>query len=478
MSNSLKSKTVSGILWSAVERFSLQGVQFIINIIMARLLLPSDYGMIGMLAVFLQISQAFIDGGFTNALIQRKSRSEVDFSTVFYFNIIVAFLFYILIFFSAPLIADFYHMPELDIVARIIALSLIISSLSSVHKTKLTINIDFKTQSKISLISAMVSGLIGIGMAYNGYGVWALVTQILINTVFLTILYFYFLRWTPLKLFSWESFKSLFSFGSKLLVSSLIHTIYYNLYSIVIGKRFSATSLGYYTRAEQFAMFPSSNVNSIISRVTFPVLSTMQDDDEKLALAYRKYIRLSSYVIFPLMMGLIVLAKLLIILLLTDQWIGVVILLQILCLDWMFDHLSIINLNLLYVKGRSDLALRLEIVKKVIATFILFVSIPFGLIGMCWGRVIYSLLATYLNTRYTNSLISLSFITQMKDICPSLLLSIIMGGTVYLFMGVVDGKLFQLLGGVILGMAVYSILSLVFCQSLLKEFYSIFKDYR
>lgn len=475
MSNSLKSKTVSGILWSAVERFSLQGVQFIINIIMARLLLPSDYGMMGMLAVFLQISQAFIDGGFTNALIQRKSRSEVDFSTVFYFNIIVAFLFYILIFFSAPLIADFYHMPELDIVARIIALSLIISSLSSVHKTKLTINIDFKTQSKISLISAMVSGLIGIGMAYNGYGVWALVTQMLINTVFLTILYFYFLRWTPLKLFSWESFKSLFSFGSKLLVSSLIHTIYYNLYSIVIGKRFSATSLGYYTRAEQFAMFPSSNVNSIISRVTFPVLSTMQDDDEKLALAYRKYIRLSSYVIFPLMMGLIVLAKPLIILLLTDQWIGVVILLQILCLDWMLDHLSIINLNLLYVKGRSDRALRLEIIKKIIATIILFSSIPFGIIGMCWGRVLYSVIATYLNTYYTKQLINLNFSAQIRDILPSFLLSILMGVVVYMIILLCSDIVLQLIVGILLGGTFYISASFVFKTEASKELLLIIK---
>lgn len=472
----LKSKTVSGVLWSAVERFSSQGVQFVINIIMARLLLPVDYGMIGMLAVFLQISQAFIDGGFTNALIQRKDKTEVDFSTVFYFNIIIAFIFYVLIFYSAPLIADFYNMPDLTNVARVIALSLIISSLSAVHKTKLTINIDFKSQSKISLIAALISGVIGIWMAYGGFGVWALVIQILVNAVLQTILCYLFLRWFPLKVFSLKSFKALFSFGSKLLVSSLIHTVYYNLYSIVIGKRFSATDLGYYTRAEQFAIFPSSNVNSIISRVTFPILSSIQDDNERLASVYRKYIRLASFIIFPLMIGLAVLAKPLIILLLTEKWLGIVILLQILCLDWMLDHLSIINLNLLYVKGRSDWALRLEIRKKIIATTILFISIPFGIAGMCWGRVIYALIATYMNTRYTKSLIGLSFATQIKDILPSLIIAILMGGIVYCSIVLFSSVVLQLFVGFVVGAGCYIAISFVFKMDSLHELFSLIKN--
>ena len=459
MTENLRKKTVSGVFWSAIERFSLQGVQFIINIIMARLLLPSDYGIIGMLAVFLLISQTFIDGGFANALIQRKDRTETDFSTVFYFNIFIAVLFYILIFFSAPLIAVFYNMPGLEDVARIIALSLIISSLSTVHKTKLTIDIDFKTQSKISFTAALISGLIGIWMAYKDFGVWALVTQTLINSVLQTTLYYWLSHWFPLKIFSWHSFKTLFAFGSKLLVSSLIHTVYYNLYSIIIGKKFSAADLGYYTRAEQFATFPSSNVNSIISRVTFPILSGIEDDDERLTVAYRKYIRLASFIIFPLMIGLAVLAKPLIILLLTEKWLGVVILLQILCLDWMLDHLSIINLNLLYVKGRSDWALRLEIVKKIIATIILFSSIPFGIVGMCWGRVLYSIIATYLNSYYTKSLIGLSLGEQIKDIFPSLIISVLMGGVVYGSTVLLSSVVLQLFVGFCIGASIYLIMS-------------------
>lgn len=476
MTENLKSKTISGIFWSAVERFSLQGVQFVINIIMARLLLPSDYGMIGMLSVFLLISQTFIDGGFANALIQRKNRTEIDFSTVFYFNVFISILFYILIFISAPLIADFYNMSGLEDVTRVIALSLIISSLSAVHKTKLTIDIDFKTQSKISLTAALISGIVGIWMAYENWGVWALVTQTLINSTLQTVFYYLFSHWFPLKQFSWNSFKTLFSFGSKLLVSSLIHTIYYNLYSIVIGKKFSATDLGYYTRAEQFAIFPSSNVNSIISRVTFPILSSIQDNDERLAFAYRKYIRLASFIIFPLMIGLIVLAKPLIILLLTEKWLGIVVLLQILCLDWMLDHLSIINLNLLYVKGRSDWALRLEIVKKTIATVILFSSIPFGIVGMCWGRVLYSVTAIYLNSHYTKSLIGLSLKTQINDILPSLMVSILMGGVVYCITILFSSSIMQLFVGSIVGVGFYFIISRLCKMDSLVELFSLIKN--
>lgn len=400
MSDSLKSKTVSGVLWSAIERFSLQGVQFIINVLMARLLLPSDYGMIGMLAVFLQISQTFIDSGFSDALVQKKDRTETDLSTVFYFNIVISVLLYLLLFIGAPFIAQFYHMPELTLVTRIVMLNLIFSSFAAVPKIILVIKIDFKTQSKISLISAVVSGGIGITMAYKGYGVWSLVFQSLLNILLITFLSFYYINWRPLKTFSKDSFQNLFSFGSKLLFSRLIHALYYNLYAIVIGRRYSSAELGYYTRAEQFAIFPSGNINAIISRVTFPILSSIQDDDERLASAYRKYIKLASFLIFPLMIGLAVLAKPLIILLLTEKWIMTVVLLQILCFDWMFDHLSIINLNLLYVKGRSDWAFRLEIIKKTIATLILLLSIPFGIEGMCWGRVLYSLIAAYLNTHY------------------------------------------------------------------------------
>ena len=455
-------------MWSAIERFSLQGVQFVMQLVMARLLLPSDYGMIAMLTIFLQIAQAFIDSGFTNALIQKKDRTEVDYSTVFYFNIIIALLFYCILFVSAPLIAKFYNMPDLILVMRVMALSLIILSFSAVHKTKLTIEINFKIQSKITLIAAGISGIIGVGIAYWGYGVWALVYQSILNAMLTTILFNCFYRWKPLKTFSMKSFKRLFSFGSKLLVSGLIHTVYYNLYGIVIGKRFSAAELGYYTRAEQFAILPSYNLSAIITRVTFPILSSIQDDNERLASTYRKYIRLSSYLIFPLMVGLASLANPLVDLFLTEKWNGTVALLQILCFDWMFDHLSGINLNLLYVKGRSDLALRLEIIKKIIAITILLASIPLGIIGMCLGRVLYSLIATYANTYYTNSLIGLSFRTQLKDIIPYLILSLAMGGVVYATTYLGLSNIIQLIIGITIGILFYISISYIFKITSLK----------
>ena len=475
MSDSLKSKTVSGVLWSAIERISLQGVLFIINVLMARLLLPSDYGMIGMLAVFLQISQTFIDSGFSDALVQKKDRTETDLSTVFYFNIVISVLLYLLLFIGAPFIAQFYHMPELTLVTRIVMLNLIFSSFAAVPKIILVIKIDFKTQSKISLISAVVSGGIGITMAYKGYGVWSLVFQSLLNILLITFLSFYYINWRPLKTFSKDSFQNLFSFGSKLLFSRLIHALYYNLYAIVIGRRYSSAELGYYTRAEQFAIFPSGNINAIISRVTFPILSSIQDDDERLASAYRKYIKLASFLIFPLMIGLAVLAKPLIILLLTEKWIMTVVLLQILCFDWMFDHLSIINLNLLYVKGRSDWAFRLEIIKKTIATLILLLSIPFGIEGMCWGRVLYSLIAAYLNTHYTQNLIGLSFMSQIRDIFPSFLLSLFMGGIVFISISFITNSVLQLLIGGIVGCSFYLIFSYILKSDSMRELLSLIK---
>ncbi len=475
MSENLKSKTVSGVLWSAVERFSLQGVQFVINILMARLLLPSDYGMIGMLAVFLQISQTFVDSGFSDALVQKKDRTETDLSTVFYFNIVISVLLYVLLFIGAPYIAQFYRMPELTLVARIIMLNLIFSSFTAVPKTILTIRIDFRTQSKISLISAIISGVVGIIMAYKGTGVWALVAQTLLNAILITFLFFCCVNWRPLRIFSKASFQGLFSFGSKLLFSRLIHALYYNLYAIVIGRQYSSIELGYYTRAEQFAIFPSGNINAIISRVTFPILSSIQDDDKRLALAYRKYIRLASFLIFPLMIGLAAIAEPLVSFLLTAKWSGIVILLQILCLDWMLDHLSQINLNLLLIKGRSDLSLRLEIIKKIIATFILIISIPYGIEIMCWGRVLYSVLATYMNSYYTNRLIGLSFKTQMRDVFPSLLLAVGMGITVHWSISIFSSDLLKIIGGSIIGIIFYVVVSIFLKIEEFKEFVLIIK---
>ncbi len=425
MSTSLKSQTVTGVIWSFVERFSIQGVQFVLGIVIARLLSPHDYGLIGMLAVFMAISQVFIDGGFSTALVQKQDRNNADFSTVFYINLSISILCYLLLFFSAPAIATFYDEPILSPVTRIYSLNLILNSLVAVNKTKLLIAVDFKTQSKISFTSAVLSGVIGIWCAFEGYGVWALVSQVISSSIFNVILSFYYVRWFPARLFSLSSFKKLFSFGSKLLVASLISNVYTHLYALLIGKKFSAVSLGYYSRADQFAQFASANVASILSRVSFPVLSQIQDDDERLIRVYRKYIQMSALLVFPLILGLCGVAKPLIILLLTDKWLDSVILLQILCFSYLWNCIVTVNLNLLNVKGRTDLVLRLEIVKKSVAFLILIISMFFDLKGICIGLVVYSMLAFYMNTYYTKKLLNYGFYKQFRELLPYLLLSLI-----------------------------------------------------
>ena len=478
MENNLKGQTITGVFWSAVERFSLQGVQFVFSIIMARILAPADYGVVALLLVFLQISQIFIDCGFTNSLIQKNDRDDSDYSTVFYFNIVISFLFYIILFICAPYISNFYDLKILSPILRISAITLVINSLCTVHKTRFTIEINFKSQSKISLLAATVSGIVGIILAYNGSGVWSLVYQSIVNSIITTFLYYYFSRWYPCKRFSLFSFKKLFSFGSNLMLSSLLHRIYYNLYSLVIGKQFSPADLGYFNKAEQLAIFPSNNINSIISRVAFPILSKIQDDNTRLASAYRQYIKYTSLIIFPLMTGLAALADPVIEIMLTDKWINAVPLLQILCLDWMFDHICLINANVLYVKGRSDIVLKLEIIKKSIATLILFLSIPFGIIGICWGKVLYSLIATYLNTIYTRKFIGLSFTTQMKDIIPILCISLFMASSVLILNNFINNNIIHIILGIMLGAFVYICLILIFQRKMVSELFNLLKKYR
>ncbi|MDR1761766.1 MAG: lipopolysaccharide biosynthesis protein, partial [Bacteroidales bacterium] len=250
---SLKQKTISGILWSSIERFSVQGIQFVLQIIMARLLLPADYGLIGMLAIFLAVSQSFIDSGFANALIRKQNRTEVDFSTVFYFNIVVGILFYFILFFTSPYIAEFYEAPILESLTKVVALNVFINSLTIVQRAKFTINVDFKTQTKASLLAVIISGAVGILMAYQGFGVWALVVQTITNGTINMIMLWIYSKWRPQFVFSITSFKEMFSYGSKLLLSGLIDTTYNNIYTMVIGKKFSQVDLGYFTRADQFA---------------------------------------------------------------------------------------------------------------------------------------------------------------------------------------------------------------------------------
>lgn len=475
MAESLKQKTVGGVIWSSIERFSVAGLQFVIMIIMARVLTPEDYGMVAMLQIFIAVSQSLVDSGFSQALIRKLDRTQTDLSTVFYFNIGIGVFLYLVLFFSAPLIASFYQTPQLVPITRVIALGMVFNSLAVVQRAVLTIKIDFKTQMRASVLAAVISGIVGISMAYTGFGVWAIVAQQVTNLGINTLVLWIVSKWSPSKVFSMVSFKEMFGFGSKLLLSGLINTIWNNIYLIVIGKAFSKADLGYYTRAHQFSDFPSANLTSVFQRVTYPVLSTIQNDDERLATNYRRVLRVTAYIIFPIMTGMAAVSTPMIRILLTDKWLFTADLLKIICLSMMFFPVHSINLNLLQVKGRSDLFLRLEIIKKIIGIIILIVTIPMGLIAMCIGQIFSSLFSLAINTHYTGKLINIGFIKQMKDLIPILVLSLVMGVVSYLVMMPFENVYIQLGLGIITGIVFYILFSYVFKFEEMNELVSIIR---
>ena len=473
MSDSLKQKTAKGILWSTIERFSVQGVQFIIMIVMARLLTPHDYGIIGMLAIFLAVSQSLIDSGFSQALIRKQNRTEKDTNTVFYFNIAVSILLYAILYLSAPLVAEFYETPPLCSVMRVICLGIIFNSLAVIQRALLTIKIDFKTQAKAALTASVLSGIVGIVLAYQGFGVWALVTQQLLNLGINTSLLWLFAKWRPKLIYSWQSFHELFAFGSKLLISGLIDTLYKNIYPIVIGKLFNASSLGHYTRAQHFAEFPSSNLTGIMQRVTYPVLCSIQHDNERLASIYRKFLKLSAFIVFPLMIGLASVAHPFINTVLGTQWSFCGHLLQIICFALMWYPIHAINLNLLQVKGRSDLFLRLEVIKKILGISVLCVTAPLGLTVMCYGQILNSIVALSINTYYTGKLIQIGFLKQMKDLLPTIIVCIVMFFLISASIHFIANDILKLCVGVFVGIAFYGTVSYTFKFTELKELRSL-----
>jgi len=459
---SIKQKTITGLKWSTAESFSSQGIRFIISIFIARVLSPSDYGIIGMVMIFIEISGVFVGGGFSAALIQKQNRTDTDFSTVFYYNIAISLFFYFLLFITAPFIASFYGIEILTPLIRVIGLNVIIGAFGAIQNTILNIKIDFKTQTKITFISLIISGAVGITMALKGYGVWTLAVQSLIQTFISTGLVWIFIHWKPIRVFSGNSFRELFGFGSKLMLSGLIDATYNNIYQVIIGKLFTSADLGFFTRAKMLAQQPSWSLTAVIQRVTFPILSEMQNDLLLLGSNYRKLLKMSAYVIFPLMMLLCALGKPLIEILLTDKWLPALPLLQILCFGYMFYPIHAINLNLLKVKGRTDLFLKLEIIKKTVTTFILVVTAPLGVLVMCIGIVVSSLIALVINTYYTGKLINIGFFEQIRDILPIMILSVVSGVIAFIPSLMFNEIYFQLGIGGVLGCLIYFIGSLLF----------------
>ncbi|NHB69847.1 lipopolysaccharide biosynthesis protein [Perlabentimonas gracilis] len=459
MSNSLKEKATRGMLWSAVDRFAAQGTQFIISIVLARLLMPEDFGLIGMLTIFITLSQSFVDSGMGSGLIQKKNRTDVDFSTVFLFNIGVSLFFYLVLYFSAPLIASFYDRPELIILTRVLSLNIIINSLAIVQRSRLSINVDFKTFAKVNTLSIVISGAIAIGIAYKGFGVWALVAQNLLNAGISVILFWWFSRWTISLKFSSNSFKQLFSYGSKLLIASLYSRSLNEIYNAVIGRVYSAESLGFYTNAKKLSDATAFTITSILQQVTFPILSSLQDDKDRLVSVYSRLIRMTAFFIIPLMTLFALLADPFIRLLLTDKWEAAIPLLQWLCFARIVTPISAVNMSILNAVGRSDLFLKVDLSKLPMIVIALIITIPLGVKAMVIGSVVTSLISFFINAYMPGKLFGYGAFRQLRDILPVILSTGIMAIVVYLSIFFIDLEFLKLLIGGITGILFYILIS-------------------
>ena len=475
MSDNLKQQTKKGLYWKFAEQFANYGMNFIIGIVMARLLSPSDYGITALPAVFIAVAGIFANAGFSTAMIRKPNLTEHDLSTAFYYSTIVGIICYLLLFFASPWIADFYNTPVLEPLMRVTALGFIYGPLGTPQNIILQRRMDFKTPAKISIVCRIISGVIGIAMAFYGYGVWALTISYMFAGIVGLCINVYVVRWFPKTGWSKESFKYLWGFGNKLMGSQLLDTLYNNITPIFIGKYYSPTDLGVYNRAEGYAALPSKNIHGVISSVTYPVLSKMQDDEERLANNYRRILRVTAFVIFPIMMLLAALARPLIIVMITAKWEACIILLQIICFSMMWWPIHAINLNLLLVKGRSDYFLKLEIIKKTYGIIILLLTLPLGLTIFCIGRIISSIIGLIVNTHYTGKIINLGFFKQMKDLLPSLSLSFLIFfislGTTYL----IPNMTLQILIGGLLGIGIYIAMAFLLKMEELKDIIYLLK---
>lgn len=466
---SLKQQTKIGLYWKFAEQFSNYGIHFIIGIVMARLLSPSDYGITALPAVFIAVAGVFANAGFSTAMVRKPELTEYDLSTAFYYSTLVGIICYLLLFFASPWIADFYNTPVLEPLMRVTALSFIYGPLGTPQNIILQRRLDFKTPAKISVVCRIISGVIGIVMAFYGYGVWALTIAHLFAGIVGLCINVYVVRWFPKTGWSKESFKYLWGFGNKLMGSQLLDTLYNNITPLFIGKYYSPTDLGVYNRARGYATLPSQNINGVIFNVTFPVLSKMNKDDDVLAHSYRRILKVTAFVVFPVMMLLAGLAQPLIIVVISAKWEDCIILLQIICFSLMWYPIHGINLNLLLVKGRSDYFLKLEIIKKIYGVVILLLTLPLGLVFFCIGGVFSSVISLIVNTYYTKKIIKLGFFRQMQDLLPSLLLSFLVFfislGTTF----VIPNMILQILIGGLLGVGVYIGMALFFKMEELKD---------
>lgn len=427
----LKRKTVNGFFWGLLESAFSQGLGFIFGIVLARLLSPQEFGLLGMITIFISVAQVFVDSGLNQALIRKQKCTNADYSTVFWANVVIGLAAYIIIWILAPYIASFYNKPELIQLTRALSLIIIIGSLTMIQQTIIVKEIDFKLLTITSTVGTIVSGIVSIVMAFSGWGVWSLVWRQIINQCVRSFLLWKHNRWTPKLYFSKSSFKELFGFSSNILFLSIIAAIFKNFYNLIIGKGYSDKMLGYYTNADQYSGIPSNTISSITNRVSFPVLATLQDDDAKLKISCSKLVQTTMYISFFVMFGFAAMAKPLFLLLFGEKWLPSVEFFQLLCIAYSITPMHIINQNIMKVKGRSDLLLKTEIIKYVIFIPFIVLGIIYGLIVLIGGVVIFYWISFYINALYSPKLIKYSAIEQFLEFSPVLILCAVSGFLVW-----------------------------------------------
>lgn len=429
---SLKGKTIKASIWSSIDNISNIGVTFIVGVVLARLLSPTEYGLIGIILIFVNIFNSIVNSGLSSALIRKNNATEEDYSTMFITNMVISVILAAILFFSSPYIAIFFNQPQLDALTKVMSFIIVINALGIVQHTIITKKIDFKTQTKVSLIASICSGGIGIIMAFMEYGVWSLVGQQISRQLLNTLLLWIYNKWIPKLCFSLHSFKELFGFGWKILVSSLIDVLWMDIYKIVIGKFYDTATLGQYTQASHYSSIFSTNLTNVVQRVSYPVLSSIQDDVKRMRSGYSKIIKVTMLITFVLMLGLAAVAEPIILVLIGDKWMIAAKFLPIICLQMMLYPLHAINLNMLKVLGRSDLFLKLEILKKIISVIPLLLGIFINIYWMLWASVVNGIIAYFINSYYSGKFIDYSTIDQIKDILPSFGIAAIMSIVVYL----------------------------------------------
>lgn len=455
---SLKQAALSGMFWTYLQQFGSQLISFVVQLVLARLLLPSDFGVIALFSVFLAIGNVLINSGLTNSLIRTKEIDDTDLSTVFFFNLFVSVIVYVMLFFTSPLIAGFFNMPILKDIIRVYALSLPVSAFSAIQQTIFTKNLDFKTQLKIQIPSLIISGITGIVLALTGFGVWSLVYMAIVQALISTVQFWLYSKWRPKRIFDKNKFKYHFNFGYKLALSGLLDTVFQNIYTLVIGKIYNPTQLGFYNRANTMQMLPVSSLSGPLNTVTFPLFARIQDDNEQLRNVYRRIMKMVIFIVAPVLTFIAVLGEPLFRFLLTEKWLPAVPYFQILCITGVLYPIHAYNLNILQVKGRSDLFLRLEIIKKFLTVLLIVISIRFGILGLIWGKVATSVIALFINCHYSGKFLNYGVWKQFGDLLPGVLLSVLVGTIMlfsdkYLLQGFTD--IIRLISGVGLGTILY-----------------------